>query len=166
LLPWDVPRLAALVLILERVYEQSKSSPGFYQAASFYLSYTKAPSDEFLDILGVDLSEACDARFYARFVVHPVLARLKRDGTLAASLLKAIEDTGDVNLKATVPRIVAETRGVDESLLGWCRAEIARQTRRAFPEFGYDLLAQSIRSVGHSLLEVIDRSHANMVVVG
>jgi len=50
-------------------------------------------------------------------------------------------------------------------LLGSCRAEIARQTHSAFPEFGYDLLAQSIRALTHSLLEVIDRSHASTAVV-
>jgi hypothetical protein len=151
--------------ILERAYEQSKSNPGLYQAASFYLTYTKAPSDEFLDILREDLSVSCDDRFYARFVVRPVLARLKRDGALAAKLSKAIEEIVDVSLKATVPRLIAETRGVDESLLGWCRAEIARQTRSAFSEFGYDLLAQSIRSLTQSLLEVIYRSHASTVVL-
>jgi len=150
--------------ILERVYTESKSNPGLYQAASFYLSYTKAPSNEFLNILGEDLSEACDDRFYARFVVHPVLARLKRDDALAASLPKAIEDTVNANLKATVPRLLAETRGVDESLSNWCRAEIARQTRSMSPEFGYDLLARGIRSVTHSLLEVIDSRHASTLV--
>jgi hypothetical protein len=71
----------------------------------------------------------------------------------------------DMNLKATVPRLVAETRGVDESLLAWCRAEIGRQTRSAFPEFGYDLVSQSIRSLTNSLLEVIDRRDARPAAI-
>lgn len=94
-----------------------------------------------------------------QWVGRPLIRRLAHDSNLGAMLLERLKAQPLAAEKATIPRLLAASRGMFPELHKWCREEAASQLRRrSLPEIGFDLLRGEIVPVVETLLEVLDPS--------
>ena len=122
----------------------------------FSIFYARIPSNKFISALGKHIRRVQNNRMLKSTLSGPVLNRAKRDGALRDALIDGITNEKNPDLKATLPRILAECGDLREELISSVRAELNSQLdRKCSPEIGFDLIYGDSRSVALSLLDVI-----------
>jgi hypothetical protein len=125
----------------------------FTFASAVRLVCLKAPTEEIERMIGRFLANP-EARHFHEAVVPPIVRRLRFDDQLTARLAATLYDRPSPTEKATLPRLLAASRGMSPELQNWSRAEVDRQLgAERLSEIGFDLVAGANRAVWHGLME-------------
>jgi hypothetical protein len=127
----------------------------FTLASDVRLVCLKAPTEEIEKLIRRFLANP-EARQFHEAVVPPIVKRLRSDDQLAARLACRLFDCPSPTEKATLPRLLASSRGMSPDLRNWSLAEITRQVgAEGLSEIGFDLVAGANRAVWHGLMDAL-----------
>jgi hypothetical protein len=126
------------------------------RAGEMYPKYALIAASETPQMIESDLFGVQRQPFLANNVIRPLLARLRRDATLADQLAHSLFVTGSPSVKASFSKLLSFSRGLSVELDKWSRDELARQDALTIPDIGYDLFAKTTQSVRLSALEVLE----------
>jgi len=91
-----------------------------------------------------------------RFLRPTVIARLKQDSALASYCLEKLRNSPTSDDKATLPRLLVASIGLNDEIKELCETYYAEQCAKGqLSESGLDMTAGQIRPVAHSLLDVL-----------
>jgi hypothetical protein len=95
-------------------------------------------------------------------VVRPFVRRITSDGSLVDLLHHILHGAPTSSERASIPRLLAMGRGLEDRLRSWCIDELVNQRRNegGFPELGFDVIAGRVRDVSQSLLDILEPSGA------
>jgi energy-coupling factor transporter ATP-binding protein EcfA2 len=124
-------------------------------ASAVRLACLKATTEEIEKMIGGLLMNLRTSQAYDA-IVPPILRRLRSDDDLASRLAARLCDRPSPSEKATLPRLLASSRGMSPNLKSWILAEIDRQVgTKGLSEIGFDLVSGANRAVWHVLMDTL-----------
>jgi energy-coupling factor transporter ATP-binding protein EcfA2 len=124
-------------------------------ASTVRLACLKAETDEIEKMIGGLVMNSRSKRVIDA-IVPPILKRLRSDDDLASRLAARLYNTPSSSEKATIPRLLALSRGMSSKLKNWILAEIDRQVgTEGLSEIGFDLVSGANRAVWHVLMDAL-----------
>jgi hypothetical protein len=122
-------------------------------AGELYAKYACLPAPTLAAALEADLTSAEQAAFLVNNLIRPAVARLQSDAEAVRHVSDALFATTNPSVKASFSKLLAFCGGFSAERDKWCRQELERQRVLQSPEFGYDLLAKTVRAVSLCLLD-------------
>jgi hypothetical protein len=124
-------------------------------AAELYTKYAIITAQQIPGYVASDIAWAQRNPYQVTMFSKPLLARLRYDVDAAQEMFAFLEKSSNSDVKASFPRLIAATGGMTTERLTWCSRELERQTQMESPEFGFDVLSRSQRSIRLTLLDAV-----------
>lgn len=87
-----------------------------------------------------------------------ILDRLARDDEAAAGLVAELGENATTDIWASLPKLLAAAGLLDPTTRQYCLDKLnAECSRNGIPSVGFDVLANEVRSVSHSLMDVLTK---------
>jgi len=163
---WAVPgKVLALALgwpqheALDTMYAhlQRQDRTPVPMSAAIAVVYSRISASELFAHLEAHLStEGIGRRIpLASWMREVVVARLKRDPTAAGVLSGRLGKELSPSMKASLPRLFAESACLGTEQRAWTRAELVRQLSAKSPQIGYDVVSGTSRTIALSLRDAL-----------
>jgi hypothetical protein len=128
-------------------------NPADVRASELYTKYAVAKAERIPSIIEADLVWARLNKYQTTMLVKPLIARLRFDPLVAEYCFAYVKLASNPDVKVSFPRILAAAGEMTAERAAWCREELERQQAIESPEFGFDVLAQTPRSLYLCLLD-------------
>ncbi|WP_178130376.1 NACHT domain-containing NTPase [Reyranella sp. CPCC 100927] len=121
-----------------------------------HLASARSGSQEFVEVaLAMINRQVFNIWNFQSVINRAVIERLGRDTQVAHRFKETLDCCPTESEIASLPRYLMAAGASDSSLHERCRALLEDEARYPLPRAGYDVIEDSVRSVSHSLLEVL-----------
>jgi len=140
---------------LEQIYQRAREGiRTFHYDTLFQLICRKSSNDAIIDALKTFISK----NGIPKLNIRPIIRRLKADDNLTDLLFNILQNNPTPSEKSSFPKLISNARGISAELREWLIKEAERQLSGVEThEIGMDLFTGEVRSVVHSLMDVIDQ---------